>query len=394
MPPASGSNRRSQNEELSSSVLSAVDRENASTTVGAAIAVTSKAHKGPHRWKRWAKYALSLAILIASIFYAIQGINWEQFLQTLAQVRWAWLLLSGLCTAVAHLIRSQRWRTILTPIAPGTSLLNAFSATMIGYFFNLLIPRSGELLRPYVLSRNEQLPMSSALATVIVERVIDVLSILLLGFFVFLFYQHELQLLFPNFSRNLLNALVIPFVGIVVVLYLLLRTSVMQKILKLTLKRISVTFYHRTLEQLERFKAGFSILRSPRQYLAIIFQTATMWMLYILSLYVLFFAFDFQYATPLTFVDANFLCFVTSIGIAIAPTPGAIGVYHSITKATLHTLYHLSPEAALAYATVAHAVGMYGVALLLGSLSLIREHARGSLWKQRSVKVEKELSDG
>ncbi len=339
------------------------------------------------RVQRWLKYAFSTAILVGSVYYAIQGIEWSQFWQTLTQVRWQWLVFSGACTAVAHLIRAQRWRTILSPIAPGISLVNAFSATMVGYFFNLLIPRSGELLRPYVLSRNEQLSMTSSLATVVVERIIDILSILILGFFVFVFYQKELQLLFPDFSRSFVNTLLIPFAGIIVILYLLLRTTVIQRVLRVTLKRISSTFYHRALQVLDRFKQGFSILSSPRQYLALTLQTAVMWMLYILSLYVLFFAFDFQYQSPLSFVDANFLCFVTSIGIAIAPTPGAIGVYHSITKATLHTLYGLSPETALAYATIAHAVGMYGVALILGTGFLLREQAKGSLWKQRSERL-------
>lgn len=338
--------------------------------------------------RRWIKYGISFVILVASLYYALLDIDLNHFFTVLAQVRWQWLIYSALCTIAAHVLRAQRWRILLEPIVPGVSLLNAFSATMVGYLFNLTIPRSGELIRPYILSRNEKFSLSSSLATIVLERVLDILSILVLGIVVLFFYQEEIQLLFPNFSENILTALLVPLIGIVVFLFVLLRTAIVQRILEYTLKKVSPLWYRKMVEYIDRFKAGFSILSAPRKYIGIGTITAVMWLFYILSLYLLFFAFDFQYRSPLTLVDANFLCFVTSIGIAIAPTPGAVGVYHSLVKVTLNTLYDISPAIALAYGTVAHAVGMYGVALLLGGIFFIREQVRGSLWRREKPVIE------
>src|SRR3982750_480815 len=96
------------------------------------------------------------------------------------------LLLATVLTALTYAIRALRWQSLLAPIGP-TRYLVAFETTVIGFAANSLIPgRVGEVLRPYLLARREALNATSAFATIILERVLDLATVLMLfALFVF-----------------------------------------------------------------------------------------------------------------------------------------------------------------------------------------------------------------
>jgi uncharacterized membrane protein YbhN (UPF0104 family) len=93
-------------------------------------------------------------------------------------------------------------------------------------------------------------------------------------------------------------------------------------------------------------------------------------------MYLMFFAFDFQSRLHLDLGDATLVLLMQSIGVTLAPTPGAFGVYHSIVKATMMSFYGLSEEESLAYATVTHAVG-YILTMVVGGYFAMHENIKG-----------------
>ena len=98
------------------------------------------------------------------------------------------LLLVGavLLTGATFVLRSLRWQYLLAPIGH-THFGNAFRATVVGFAASFLLPaRAGEVIRPYLLARREGLPGTAAFATIILERLLDLVTVLLLfAFFVF-----------------------------------------------------------------------------------------------------------------------------------------------------------------------------------------------------------------
>ena len=100
-----------------------------------------------------------------------------------------------LLTLSGYLFRVERWRHLLAPIGH-TRFKNAFRATVMGFAANALMPgRVGEVLRPYVLARREQLSATAAFATVVIERLLDLLL-------VFLFFSGVIVLSDPQIVTN------------------------------------------------------------------------------------------------------------------------------------------------------------------------------------------------
>ena len=94
------------------------------------------------------------------------------------QANMFWVGLSGLFTVIAFYIRALRWRLLIESTGHSPKLKKTFYSLMVGYFANLAFPRLGEVSRCVSLSRAEPIPFSSLLGTVIVERVVDAISLL------------------------------------------------------------------------------------------------------------------------------------------------------------------------------------------------------------------------
>ncbi len=331
------------------------------------------------RSKRILQTLVSVVILIISVYFAFGGIDLDRFAAAFGKANYWWVLASMPVVLLSHYVRAMRWKTLLVPLREKASVLNGFSAIMIGYMFNNLIPRSGEVIRAYVFSRREQFPLSTTFAVVFVERILDVVALAILLLFTSSAFRREIAVAFPEFSSWIVAFAIVAAVG-VLALALFLKTSLASLFLRMVVQPFSQRWYERLSHYLENFVRGFAVLSSPGQYLRIALETMSMWLLYVIPLYMLFFAFDFHLQHPLTLFDANVLCVITSLAIAAAPSPGAIGVYHWCAQVTLTKFYGIDTETALAYATIAHGIGFF-VPILTGPLFMMRESARGLSWR-------------
>src|SRR5688572_5481338 len=119
-------------------------------------------------------FAIGLVLLALSL----HGLNFAEITQTMAQGSWGWLCLAVPLYTMCFFFRSLRWSFLLAP-RKKISPFRIFPIMMIGFFINLAGLRVGELARAYVIGRNMNFPKSTALATVLVERVFDVLALVL-----------------------------------------------------------------------------------------------------------------------------------------------------------------------------------------------------------------------
>jgi uncharacterized protein (TIRG00374 family) len=165
-----------------------------------------------------------IAIFSLSIYGLLDNLDIDSFVENLFNIKWIYCLLSVPVAILSHLIRAIRWKLYIEPIKKDVSVFNLFSAVMVGYAVNNFTPRGGEFVRPYILARRERCSKSSVLATIIVERVIDIVFLLLMFGIVFLGSKALILKAFPWLDPKTLT-LMIAVVFIAVLLLLLLLST-------------------------------------------------------------------------------------------------------------------------------------------------------------------------
>lgn len=311
-------------------------------------------------------------ILVALSFYFVfRDISIDDLKIAFADIDYFWIWISIPIILLSHVVRAIRWRTLLKPILHAKSLMNLFSAVMVGYAINNIIPRGGEFVRPFIYARRENVSKSSVFATIIVERVIDIIYLLSLFVIAFLLLRERIQDAFPYLTTNTLFVMAAFILGGLVLLLLSIYTKVGEYILKFTIRPFSKTIYEKLNRILQSFLTGFGFIKTPSQYVSVILNSTFMWFLYALPLYMIFFSFNFD----LGFGDALLLLIVVGIAVTIAPTPGSVGVYQLTVMEFLTNFYGISSEQALAYGIVANFQNI-AVQLVFGSIFVYRENLK------------------
>lgn len=323
------------------------------------------------------KITLSIALVAGSLYYAQYGVNFTKLMDSLTRVNYWWIIATVPVVLFSHWLRALRWRTMLEPVLKKHSLHNLFSAVMVGYAVNNVLPKGGEFLRPLVFSRREKVSFSTVMATIILERFIfDMPVTLMMAGGVFLFMRQDIAIAYPQFTLSQLTGLGVMVAGAsAVILTLVLYPRLTEWMLQVTIRRFSEKLYQRFHKLVESFRDGFAIVKTPSQYWRLSLESLAIWFVYIIPMWMTFFAFNFHTSFHLDFGDATFLFIIGTIAF-ILPAPGGMGLFHSLVAGAMIKLYRISPEEALAYATLTHGVG-YLVTSLVGGFYFIienREH--------------------
>jgi len=319
------------------------------------------------------KYGISLILLVVSIYFTVDGIDFGKLYSAILDIDYFWVIAPLPIVVLSHLMRAIRWKLLLSPFHKANSILNLFSATMVGYLFNNVSPRGGELVRPYIYSKREGISYSSTFATILVERILDLITLGVLIAIVLTWNSEQVLKAFPNDTDPM--KLVIISGLILFVMFLSLYPPTIKLFLDKIIKPFSDKLYVKLADLFDKFRQGFAIIKRPSKYARIAVESIFIWVLYALPLYLLFFAFGFENTYSLGIEDALLLVIVSGIGVTIAPTPGAIGVYHYLVTTALVQLYGIDSETGLAFATVAHAASKL-MELLLGGMFFIRENIK------------------
>ncbi|MES1222461.1 MAG: lysylphosphatidylglycerol synthase transmembrane domain-containing protein, partial [Bacteroidota bacterium] len=125
------------------------------------------------------RFLLLLVAAGALLFFAFRGMRLSLILQEMLKANFFWLLFSVVISVAALFSRAYRWKLLIEPLGYSPPLRRTFYALMVGYFANLAFPRLGEVTRCGSLNKTESIPFSSLLGTVIVERAVDVISLLI-----------------------------------------------------------------------------------------------------------------------------------------------------------------------------------------------------------------------
>lgn len=332
------------------------------------MAATATAHG---KWRYILRYGLSAVITVLSLYIAFRGMDFGKLYESMAQANYWWMIPNFACLMVSHLLRAWRWKYMLEPVKPNLSLRNLFSGVMVGYMMNNVLPRAGEIVRPYTIGKLENVPKSAAFGTIVVERIIDMASFLVLVALIPLVYHGPLKESFPWLVNTGLVVSAITIVMLGLFAGLTVRRDWTNRAVR-QIERILPAKIGKHLETVvHSFLDGFLFLSRPGRFLIITALSVVIWALYVLMMYCAFFAFDMQ---QLGLGGALVVQAISSIGVAL-PTPGGTGTYHAFTSQTLMRLYGVDPTLALSYATITHAVGFIGVPLV-GMYYFLHDHIR------------------
>ena len=307
------------------------------------------------------------------MYLAFKGIDINELILQLKRSNYLWAI-SGMLigSVIGSYFRALRWRYLLNPVKKNIGMNNLFSSVMIGYMMNALIPRSGEVSRPVLLAKKENISKAFCFGTIVVERIFDMLSMFIVFGICLFFFRQKLSDAFGEFNLEgislYFSAAILLFVLIVVLmLFNLEKTEIfVEKISKKILPQRFQEKIHKTFISLI---SGFLFVKSPKSYFPIFSLTILIWLCYAVSTYFTFFAFNIN----LTFLDANLILTLMSFAMTL-PLPGnSAGTFHFLTKTALVSIYGINAEVALGYATVSHLLGLIAL-LVIGFYYSIKEN--------------------
>jgi hypothetical protein len=309
------------------------------------------------------RIALSIAISAVFLGFAVRGVEWSKVATALTDAHYIFVLPIFGITVWALYIRAQRWRVLLRPV--GNPAMRALvSATNIGFMANMVLPlRVGEVIRPVLLSRKERQPLSGILATIVLERVFDMFTIL------FLFGLAASMVAVSDEVRQWGYRLcgLAAVIG-AMILFVRWQEARALQLLRLVLRPLP----HRLADPIEHFFHGFlqalEILRSPVAFLQLLGWSVYLWLVIALVYLLGLLAFDVQ--APLI-LGALVVSAVVAIFVSAPSAPGYIGAMQAGCVVSL-AIFGVSKDSALAYSIVVHITQFAGV-IGAGLYSLARE---------------------
>lgn len=286
------------------------------------------------------------------------------------RARWDLLAASFLFLAVTYVARTVRWRYLLEPIGHAR-FRTAFRTTVIGFAAMGLLPaRAGDVLRPYLLARREGFSATSTFATIVMERVLDLVAVLaLLALYVLALGGRESlpeRLLGPVEATATLAAAVA--MALLAIMWTLATHP--ERIARFVLrsKRVLPARIAHALSRLARtFSEGFAVAREARALTFAIAWSFPVWLGIAVHAWLVTIAFGID--MPLA--GAFLLQALLVIGVAV-PTPGAVGGYHEAFRIGVTAFYGASNDAAIGAAIVAHAFAFVPV-VALGLVFMVQD---------------------
>ena len=299
----------------------------------------------------------------AILYWMYRGEDFMQLRHVLTEeMDWTWMLLSFPFGILAQMFRGWRWKQTLDPIedlspstakAPSNQKIRARSATciyavFISYAASLIIPRIGEFSRCAVLKRYDGVSFSKALGTVVTERAVDTLIVMLYSGIILLVEMSVFGTFFKKTGTSLDHILEgFSLTGWLVMAVCGLAVLVL---LHLLLKNFSI--YNKVKMTLSGIWEGVLSLRGVKNLPLYLFFSIGIWVMYFLHYYLTFFCFDF---TENLGIGCALVSFVVANFAVIVPTPNGAGPWHFAIK-TMLILYGVADEQALWFVLIVHTV--------------------------------------
>jgi uncharacterized protein (TIRG00374 family) len=305
-------------------------------------------------------FLAGVAVSSLALFIVVHDVAWGEVLDHIEEADDRLVALAVLVQLGSLTIRTLRWRLLLQS-PPGVRLWDFFGSINVAYFLNNLLPlQVGDIGRSYLLSEIAVISMTRTLSTIIVERVLDVLTLLGILLFLALFIDIPSEVRIPS------GALAAVFSTLGLAIFLTAnRPRLALSLVDNGLRLAPAASRPKLRSMADSALDGFAAVTDARVAPAIFALSATVWLSTGVVVYTGMQAFDL----PLGYGPALFIVVATTFGFFVPSTPGSFGVYHAIVTAVLVNVWNIDYDVAVGFALVMHLV-FYLPPMALGPLFL------------------------
>lgn len=312
------------------------------------------------RWYFWAGIAISVLFL----YFALRGLHLPQLWSAISGANLLWLIPAVIVYFVDVIFRSLRWQVLLSP-ARRFSLSEVFPVISIGYMGNNIFPaRAGELLRAILMKRRYQVPVSTTLATIVVERIFD--GVVMLGFI----FTNLSELSGLSSDSGFIGSIqslafwgaIAFFSALVIFMLAALFPAALEKFFITIINWILPVHWQKTAADIvSRFIRGLETLRTPRAVLIVLSTSVAVWLLETLTYWFVMQAFPFK----VSLFGLMLMNGIVNLATTLPSAPGHIGTFDAPGIALL-SAYGIAREIAAGYTLVLHATLWLPITLVGG----------------------------
>lgn len=323
-----------------------------------------------NRIKDIAKALLFLGIGVLLIWLVTRNLSSSDkanIFEAFKKANYFWIVVTLLMGCFSHWLRAVRWKMLLEPLGHNPKTINTFFAVMVGYLANFALPRLGEVSRCTVLTRYEKIPFTESFGTVITERIVDTICLLIVFVITVLTQFQEIyqllnekimiplhQKLTGLLQHQLMLVAVLAIIVLMVVLFLKWKQKAGGKMVE------------KITDLLNGFWQGVKSIRNIKNPILFLLYSLVIWSMYFLMVYLCFYC--FAETTHLGLGASLAVLGFGSIGIIFVP--GGTGAYQAIVTQLLTTGYSISFPIAFAFSWIVWTSSLVLI-LLLGLISLV-----------------------
>ena len=315
------------------------------------------------------KAITGIVISLAGIYWAFRDFNFIDFKRSIQQVDSVYFLLATILLWGSVWLRGLRWKWLFKE-SSSPSVSSLYRAELIGYFGNNVLPlRLGELLRTYIVGKENNFSKSFVFGTVVLERLMDMLALTFFGIILLFLYPFEEEWI----SDYLLK-------GGVAILIIILTLTILSRFK-------SNNTNNKFLSILNQILDGLLSIRKQK-VIPVVISSLLIWSIYLLDVYLIQKAFQFN----LSWAQTLAVLVISSLVLSIPSAPGMIGTFHAAVKYTMVDLFAFTPNEGNSFAILMHAYG-YILFTLLGAYYFLKsqfhEHAINNVLNTNPNELQK-----
>jgi len=314
------------------------------------------------------KFLAFLVVGIVLLWFAFRNTDFKKLGADLKEANYYWLILSVLFGFAAFVSRARRWVLLINPLGYNPSTLNSFYALMTGYLANVALPRVGEITRCVALGKKEKIPVDQLIGTVVIERTIDFISLLIIMIILIFTSGDQIGLFLKESLLAPVETKFIKVFGnawIFWVILFALAVSSLYLLFHYRSKLRKVRFFAKIFDLAKGIIGGLKTITNLKRSWEFIFHTVFIWINYALMTWVVVFALDST--SHLTFSDSIFILVIGGLAMS-APVQSGLGAFHYFVSQGLLIVYNIPVEDGLVYALLTHESQLIFVAIV-GTIS-------------------------
>ena len=292
---------------------------------------------------------VSLVLGLFLLYIVFNNIDLNLFLERLDNLDYSWIYLSMFISIFEHVVRGYRWNLLMQTKQTNLSTYITTHILIVSYFFALFIPRFNDFVRCYLISKTNDIKVSSSLGTVVSERIFDLISLLIISL---LFFIIEFDLFTNFFSTYILTN--ISFDVYYLIIFFFVITVIFSFLYYLNKKSDAFS------SKFSEFKKGVLSVNKYYKNKKFLLSTLILWIIYFLMGYVIFFS--LEETSSLAISSGIAVLVAGSLGMVV-PVNAGIGAYHFLVASILIS-YNINYETGLFFATILHTSQIICLALL------------------------------